>query len=310
MAGELSPDRLYYWDGVQWASAVSPDGAWRWDGRSWRPASGGIARTGGSRGIIALVIVASLIVGTLGLVYVAGRAFGGVQNLLESNGVTVTCGDAHAQAGASVSEGDHLCGKGLGTNYYGADCAELTGTPPGGEFLDTVNNGDWQTVQVVPSSSGCRMEAQPSHEVMFTTSVAQPASSTLIVDFVAAGWQGGVGLQLACTRDTSCVDFSFWGDSTFSLDEGKTGGGFENLSTGHMGSFGPPPVPKVGSENRLILRLTGDRVDVFLNGREVTHATVRRAQTRGFADFYIDGRDTTSGEVVFLKRMFLFETRA
>jgi len=119
-----------------------------------------------------------------------------------------------------------------------------------------------------------------------------------------------VGLQLACSQDVSCVDFSFWGDSNFSLDEGKPGDGFENLSTGRMGTLGPPPVPAVGSENRLILRLAGDRVDVFLNGREVTHATVRRAQMRGFADFYVDGRDTTSGETVFLKRIFLFETRA
>jgi hypothetical protein len=306
MAGELSPDRLYYWDGVRWASAVTPDGMWRWDGRTWRAA--GQPRSRSSRGIIALVIAASVVVGILGVGTFATWAVGGVQSLLESG--SVTCGDPHARAAASVSEGDVLCGERLGARYYGADCAELTGTPAGGEFLDSVNNGDWQTAEIVPSSSGCPMAAQPSHEVMFSTSSDQPASSTLIVDFVAAGWQGGVGMQVACGQDTGCVDFSFWGDSVFSLDEGKPGDGFENLKSGRMGSFGPPPVPTAGSENRLILRLTGNRVDVFLNGREVTHATARRTQAPGFADFYVDGRGAATGETVFLKRIFLFATIA
>ena len=306
MAGELSPDRLYYWDGARWASAVTPDGMWRWDGRTWRAA--GQARSRGSRGIIALVIVAAVVVGILGVGTMAGWAVGKVQSLLQAG--SVTCGDPHARAGASVSEGDLLCGERLGTRYYAADCAELTGTPAGGEFLDSVNNGDWQTAEFVPSSSGCPMEAQPSHEVMFSTSSNQPPVSTLIVDFVASGWQGGVGVQLACSQDTGCVDFSFWGDSLFSLDEGKPGGGFENLKSGRMGSLGPPPVPKAGSENRLILRLTGNRVDTFLNGREVTHATARRTLGSGFADFYVDGRGAATGETVFLKRIFLFATLA
>lgn len=308
MAGELSPDRLFYWDGVRWASAVSPDGAWRWDGHSWQATGAGSPRTTRSSGIIALVIAASLIVGILGVAGVASWGFGRVQHALQSGGVGVTCRDPHARAGASVSQGDLVCGKHLGMPYYGADCTELSGTPPGGQFLDAVNDGDWQTVDVVPSSSGCRLEAKPNHQIMFSTSDNQAASSTLIVDFVASGWQGGVGVQLACSQDTGCVDFSFWGDSNFSLDEGKAGDGFENLTTGRMGSFGPPPVPAVGSESRLILRVDGDRVDVFLNGREVTHATVRSAQSPGFADFYVDGRDTSGGETVFLKRMFLFET--
>lgn len=308
MAGELSPDRLYYWDGLRWASAVSPDGAWRWDGHSWQATRGGSARRGRTGPIIAAVVIAALVVGSYGAYQVAMWALARTQSVLQASGVTVNCSDSHARAGASISEGDLVCGRHLGMPYYSTDCAELTGTPPGGQFLDSVNNGDWQTVDVVPSTSGCRLEAKPGHEAMFSTADNQAASSTLIVDFVAAGWQGGVGVQLACSQDVSCVDFSFWGDSRFSLDEGKPGDGFENLTTGRMGSFGPPPVPAVGSESRLILRLAGDHVDVFLNGREVTHATVRHAQSPGFADFYVDGRDTSSGETVFLKRIFLFET--
>jgi hypothetical protein len=35
----LSPDRLWYWDGSRWLSAISPDRMWRWDGLQWVPTS-------------------------------------------------------------------------------------------------------------------------------------------------------------------------------------------------------------------------------------------------------------------------------
>jgi hypothetical protein len=308
MAGELSPDRLYYWDGVRWASAVSPDGAWRWDGNTWQPASGARPRTRHAGAIIASIVIASLIVTTFGIYQIAGWAASRAQSLLQSSGVNMTCGDAYARVGSAPAEGDVLCGARLGAALYGADCVELTGTPPGGQFLDAVSNGDWQTISIAPDSSGCRLDAQPDHETMFSITDDHPASSTLIVDFVAAGWEGGLGVQVACSTDRSCVDFSFWGDGVFSLDEGKPGDGFENLTRGRLGELGPPPVPKVGTENRLVLRLYGNRVDVFLNGKGVTHATTRRVQDQGVADFYVDGRDTTHGETVFLKRLYLFES--
>jgi hypothetical protein len=310
MAGELSPDRLYYWDGARWASAVSPDGTWRWDGQAWQPSALRLARTAPSGRIIAGVVIASLIVGSFGIYEITTWALSRTQSLLHASGVNVMCGDTHARAGATLAEGDELCGARLGIAQYGADCTELSGTPPGGEFLDAVNNGDWQTIQVAPDTSGCRLDAQPSHETMFSTTDDQPASSTLIVDFAAAGWEGGLGLQVACTTKKGCVDFSFWGDGVFSLYEGIPGGQFEHLTTGHLGAFGPPPVPRIGAESRLVLRLNGDRVEVFLNGQEVTHATTRRTQDRGVADFYVDGRHTATGETVFLKRLYLFESLA
>jgi len=310
MAGQLSPDRLYYWDGVRWASAVSPDGAWRWDGHTWQPAARGRARTGPSGRIIAGVVIAALIVGSFGIYEITSWALSRTQSLLQASGVSVTCRDSHARAGATLAEGDELCGAHLGTQQYGADCTELSGTPPGGQFQDAINNGDWHTIQVAPDTSGCRLDAQPEHETMFSTTDDQPPSTTLIVDFTAAGWQGGLGLQVACTTEKGCVDFSFFGDGLFTLDEGKPGGGFENLATGHLGAFGPPPLPRIGAESRVVLRLNGNRVEAFLNGQEVTHATTRRAQDRGVADFYVDGRDTTSGETVFLKRLYLFESLA
>jgi hypothetical protein len=308
MGGELSPDRLYYWDGARWASAVSPDGAWRWDGHVWQPAGSGATRVRHSRAIIATVIAAAIVVGILGVFGVGSWAFSQGQALLSSSGVNVTCSDGRAHAGASVKEGDTLCGRPLGTSFYSADCVEISNPPAGGEFLDTVNNGDWTTIQVTPESAGCRLAAQPEHEVMFSTANGEPASATLIVDFVASGWEGGVGLQVACSVEKSCVDFSFWGDGYFSLDEGKPGKTWDNLTGGRMGSFGAPPVPKVGTENRLILRLEGSRVDVFLNGQQVTHGTTKLPQARGVADIYVDGRGATTGETVFLRRLFLFES--
>src|SRR5579859_3361506 len=136
MAGELSPDRLYYWDGVRWASAVSPDGAWRWDGFAWQATGGASARGGRTGPIIAATVIASLVVGSYGAYQVGKWALARTQAVLQTSGVTVTCGDPHARAGASISEGDLVCGEHLGLSYYGADCAELTGTPPGGQFLD------------------------------------------------------------------------------------------------------------------------------------------------------------------------------
>jgi hypothetical protein len=35
----LSPDRLWYWDGSRWLTAISADRMWRWDGLQWVPAS-------------------------------------------------------------------------------------------------------------------------------------------------------------------------------------------------------------------------------------------------------------------------------
>ena len=47
VAGTLSPDGYFFWDGAQWRSAVSSDGFWRWDGAAWTPISG--SRIGSAR---------------------------------------------------------------------------------------------------------------------------------------------------------------------------------------------------------------------------------------------------------------------
>jgi DNA uptake protein ComE-like DNA-binding protein len=38
VAGQVSHDGNFYWDGVRWRSTVSADGLWRWDGDKWVPA--------------------------------------------------------------------------------------------------------------------------------------------------------------------------------------------------------------------------------------------------------------------------------
>lgn len=84
MAGELIPDRLYYWDGTRWASAVSPDRAWRWDGHMWQPAAAGASPVRHSRAVIATVIGAAIVVGILGVFGVGSWAFSQSQSLLSS----------------------------------------------------------------------------------------------------------------------------------------------------------------------------------------------------------------------------------
>ena len=307
MAGELSPDKQYYWDGGRWASAISPDGLWRWDGHAWRRGAGA-RRTPQLIAIAALVTVAALAVTTFGVYEVAHWGLARAQSALHQAGIGVVCTESGAHAGQPLAEHDTLCGRQLGSSYYRADC-ESPGTPNGGEFLDAVGTGDWQTIQVASDGSGCRLDAQPNHETLFGTIGPQPPSSTLIVDFKAEGWEGGVGVQVACTGDQGCIDFSVYGDGYYSLDEGKSSDKFDNMASGHLGTFGSS-VPETGSEYRLIMRVSGRTADVFLNGIELAHGRASADQSAGYATFYVDGRDTTAGESVVLDKMFLFETLA
>lgn len=306
MAGELSPDKLYFWDGARWASALSPDGLWRWDGHTWRPAASS-RRASNLVPIAAVVVIASLVVTTFGVYEVAHWALARTQAALRQAGVGVVCSESGARAGRPLAEHDILCGRRLGTSYYRADC-DAPGTPNGGEFFDAAGGGDWQSIQVSSDGSGCRLDAQPDHETMFSTMDPQRPSSTLIVDFTAAGWAGGAGVEVACSNQ-GCIDFALYGDGYYSLDHGNGSGKFDNITHGHLGAFGDT-VPETGTAYRLIMRVAGRTVDVFLNGSEVAHGSAAIEPNDGYATFFADGRDTTSGESVVLHRMFLFETLA
>ena len=307
MAGELSPDKLYYWDGARWASAVSSDGHWRWDGHAWQPAA--TTRRGGRPvAIIAAVVIAALAVTTFGVYEVGHWALVRTQSALEQAGIGVVCSGSGAQPGQPLAEHDTLCGEKLGASYYRADC-DAPGTPNGGQFLDAAGSGDWQDVQVASEGLGCPLDAAADHERMFSTVDYQPASSTLIADFTAEGWDGGVGVQVACTATQGCMDFSLYGDGTYSLDRGNGSGKFDNIAGGRLGSFGSA-APRAGTEYRVIMRVSAGAVDIFLNGSELTHASATSSSAEGYATFYVDGRDTSAGESVVLHRMFVFETVA
>jgi hypothetical protein len=94
-AGGLSPDRLWYWDGARWLSAISPDRVWRWDGAQWVPASespvpsapplerwqpAAVASSAPSPGLrqflLVVLVVTSVITGLLALFGLLGVAAG------------------------------------------------------------------------------------------------------------------------------------------------------------------------------------------------------------------------------------------
>jgi hypothetical protein len=306
VAGELSPDKQHYWDGVRWTRAVSPDGAWQWDGSSWQPSSSGLRKPRLGLTVAAIVVVA-VVVTSFGLFKVGHWVIAKTQSYLQTNGVGVACPEAGAKAGAPLAEGDVLCGRHLGASYIRIDCL-APGTPSSGQFLDAVGDGSWESVTETSDGSGCPLDAQPNHERMLSSVDQEPASSTLVVDFTAQGWEGGVGVQVACSERQSCIDFSLFGDGYWSLDQGNTGNKFDNLTSGQLGTFTGSRVPETGTAYRIIIRLSGRAAEVFLDGRELTHASATVDQGTGFATFYVDGRDTTNGESVDVQRMFLFET--
>lgn len=77
VAGVLSPDGYFYWDGAEWRSTTSPDGSWRWNGAAWVAAqstseSGPAARYVSPKG---LGIWVSILLAISGAVAVAEALF-------------------------------------------------------------------------------------------------------------------------------------------------------------------------------------------------------------------------------------------
>jgi hypothetical protein len=305
MSGQVSPDGHYYWDGGQWKTAISPDGGWRWDGSAWRPVSAPKGRASRLPWIVAAVVVASIVVGSVGLYLAYGYVSARVPHLLSGAGVTVTCGSPQAQPGAAVMQGDVVCGGHVGASTFGVDCTELSGIPPSVNVYDEVKGADWQLVEITADSAGCGLVVAPKHIRTFDTAKVQGASSLAIADFVPERSLGGIGLQVACTKAASCVDFSTYQDGAFSLDEGKPNDGYDNMTAGFAGLFGS--LIKIGKANRLIVRVQGRDVMVFLNGTFVTRATTKRDVTSGYVTFGADNREGSATETVMLQRLLVFE---
>ena len=310
MAGELSPDRLYYWDGARWTSAVSPDGVWRWDGSSWRPAGEGANRARRSRlpWLIAGGTIVALVAASVGIYFAVGFVMRASQRVLQAGG-PASCSSALAQPGAALSEGETLCGGKLGGEYLLADCTLTDGTPPGvtvwkKSFKPT--EGDWTKTTATTSPDGCNLSAPPDVDISFDTADEQPPATVVVADFRYEASAGSVGIQLACSKAASCVDISMFQEGLYSLDEGRPNDdGWDTLSKGV--AFGV--TFRQGAPNRMILRLSGRHVSVYLNGRGITQADTSRLQTSGHVDFYIDNRGGPGTETVWLQRLYVFESR-
>lgn len=305
MAGELSPDRLYYWDGARWLSAVSPDGAWRWDGTSWRPAAAAPA----SRGAwwwMAAIVVAVVVVVSAGTYLASGGIARRVANFLPAT--ISTCTSPLAKPGAALASGEQLCGGRLGTEFVLADCMLTSGTPDGIDVWQksySPTEGSWMHSTVNTGPAGCNLAASPDTDVSFDTKDQEPASTVVVADFTVTDLTGGIGIQLACSDEAGCVDISVYSDGFYSLDEGIPHDGWDNLTKGYI-SFGSPI--KTDRANRMILRLTGNTAEVWINDELLTRGTTKRVQTSGFVDFYVDNRDGKALESVWLRRLYVFQS--
>ena len=309
MAGELSPDRLYYWDGARWLSAVSPDGAWRWDGSSWRPAgeSAPGARPSRLSWLIAGGTIVTLVIAGIGVYYAVGFLSRASQRVLQPSGLA-PCNSALAQPGAALSSGKSLCGGTLGYEYLLADCTLTDGTPSGIEVWQKSYKpieGDWAKTTVATGSDGCTLAAPPDVDVSFDSAVELPPTTVVVADFTYEASAGSVGIQLACSQAASCVDITMFQEGLYSLHEGRPKDGWDTLTKGV--AFGV--TFRAGAPNRMILRLNGRHVSVYLNGRGVTQADTSRVQSSGYVDFYLDNRASPDTETVRLQRLYVFESR-
>jgi hypothetical protein len=309
VAGELSPDRLYYWDGARWSSAVSPDGAWRWDGSAWRPAAETAPRARPSRlpWLIAGGTILALVAASLGVYFAVGFVTRASQRVLQSGG-PAGCDSALAQPGAALSEGKSLCGGTLGSEFLLADCTLTEGAPSGIEVWKKSykpTEGDWAKTAVTAGSNGCNLAAPPDIDVSFETADELPPTTVVVADFTVEASAGSVGIQLACSQGASCVDISMFDEGLYSLDEGRPNDGWDTLRKGV--AFGV--TFRAGAPNRLILRLNGRHVSVYLNGRGIAQADTSRVQSSGYVDFYLDNRGGLETETVRLQRLYVFESR-
>lgn len=311
MAGELSPDRNHYWDGGRWVSALSPDGAWRWDGAQWRPA--GAVVSPGRRPLLPWLVaggtVLTLIAASLGIYFAAGFLVRATQRVLLSGGLA-PCSTQLAQPGNPLSEGKTLCGGTLGSEYLLADCTLTDGTPSGAQVWRKTykpTESDWAKADVTSSSDGCNLSAAPDVDVSFDTSDEQPPSTVVVADFTYENNanSGSLGIQLACLETASCVDIDMFQGGLYTLSEGRPNDGWDTLTKGvALGA-----TFRDGAPNRMVVRLSGEHVSVYLNGRGVTQADATRIQSTGYVDFYLDNRNSSAAETVLLQRFYVFESR-
>jgi len=257
--------------------------------------------------LIAGGTIVALVAASIGIYFAVGFVMRASQRVLQPGGLA-SCSSALAQPGAALSEGKSLCGGTLGSEYLVADCTLTEGTPSGvvvwkKSYKPT--EGDWTKTTATTGSDGCNLSAPPDVDVSFDTADKQPPTTVVVADFTYEASAGSVGIQLACSQAASCVDISMFQEGLYRLDEGRPNDGWDSLAKGV--AFGV--TFRAGAPNRMILRLSGRHVSVYLNGRGVTEADTSRIQSSGYVDFYIDNRGGPATEEVWLQRLYVFESR-
>jgi len=297
VAGELSPDRLFYWDGKQWVTAISADGAWRWNGVAWhpspRPELSGRRQSGW---LIALLVTAAIFIASIGIYYAVGAASHVAQRFL-----VTTCGSHEAQPGMPIRSGDTLCGARLGNELLLADCTLTSGAPAGILVSQRTSAQAWVHPAVASGNDGCRLAAEPENVLSFDTSDLMQPSEVVVVDFKVTAMAGILGLQLAC-GDGQCIDASFYGYGLYRMDE-EYGGSWSTLARGYSIAG---PQPRTGEASRLIFRLQGRNALVFINGSQVMDVRIAHDKPAGDDNFYLDNLHSPALESVLLQRMYVF----
>lgn len=281
MSGELSPDGNYFWDGVTWARAISPDGAWRWDGRAWRPASGAPVRSTNQKrlALIAAGVVIALVIGGLavtGLIRVVGNAQRSLQTQFSQ-----ACAD-NGTAGHDVGAGDKLCGYTLGAAQVAAACN--SGVVPDSlrAWRRSGSTSEAVSANITVDPSGCELNAPVGSAFWLETATAEPADVVAVADFVPSTDWGLVGIELACNGAT-CVSVGIDPAGVYRVDEEHSHGTWKILARGAL-PFGT--LSRLAEPNRLVMRLSGRAVEVYLNGYFVVRITTALLHGSGYISFF------------------------
>jgi hypothetical protein len=256
--------------------------------------------------LIAGGTIVALVAASVGIYFAVGFVMRASQRVFQSGGLA-SCGSALAQPGAALAPGKSLCGGTLGGELVLADCTLTEGTPSGIQMWRKSykpTEGEWTKTTATTGSDGCELSAPPDVDVSFDTVAEQPPATVVIADFTYRASAGSVSIQLACSEEASCVDMTMFQEGLYTLSQGRPNDGWDTLSKGV--AFGV--TFRAGAPNRMILRLSGRHISVYLNGIGVTQADTSRLQTSGFVDFYIDNRGDLNTETVWLQRLYVFES--
>jgi hypothetical protein len=171
-------------------------------------------------------------------------------------------------------------------------------------LLDAVDDGgvsNFQPVTLQHVQNGCDMPAAAGHEVNVRVRTVLMKDTELIADFTPTTAVGSFGLQLAClAHPWHCINFDIRASGDCTLFESRPTGGYEPLAEGVT-----PSLP-VGKSSRVLFRLKGRHVSVFVNGVRLASASTERDPVAGADWFYVDASRTTGGAGAVLQRMLLF----